>query len=173
MRLINELITSNGFFLLLSLCFFESESLSLPLSISLSPYLLIGCFLPYYLPTYLSEFVLVLLIGLLQFFCILLSYINLQRFSILLTIPILISIVYFLVWQQYVLFIELITNSFCIAFQVFYALTAITDKFVWISIATSLQSSCQPASRGCHSLSVFYEIYCSEIWIWFLHRQWI
>lgn len=151
----------------LSLLFCKSESLS--------PYLLIGCFLPYYLPTYLSEFVLVLLIGLLQFFCILLSYINLQRFSILLTIPILISIVYFLVWQQYVLFIELITNSFCIAFQVFYALTAITDKFVWISIATSpvLMPASQPASRGCHSLSVFYEIYCSEIWIWFLHIKWI
>ena len=99
--------------------------------IEIFPFFYPGIYLPYYLPTYLSEFALLLIIGLFQFFCVLLSYINLQRFCVLLTIPIVISIFYFILWQQYVLLIELITNSFCIAIQIFYTLTAFTDSFVW------------------------------------------
>ena len=89
-----------------------------------------GLFLPYYLPTYFSEFFLLLVVALLQYLCVLLSYINLQRFSLLLAGPILISVVYLLLWQQYVLYVELITNAFCIGFQVFHTITAITERFI-------------------------------------------
>lgn len=86
--------------------------------------------LPYYLPVYFVELFLLGVLLLMQYLCVKLSELEMELVGCLLSVPALITLVYFLTWQQYVLYAELILSGFQIGFQAIYALTGLCSRFV-------------------------------------------
>ena len=70
------------------------------------------------------ELFLLLSVLMMQQSCIILSHIEQQYMAAGLIIPAVIGILYFTLWQQFVLRVEVITNSIFILFQGFFALTS-------------------------------------------------
>lgn len=69
------------------------------------------------------EIILLTVVIILQLICITLSRIEEEFSAAGLIIPAIIGVLYFILWQQYVLRIEVVTNSILITFQILYALT--------------------------------------------------
>ena len=88
----------------------------------------LGSHLPYYLPIYFVELFLLCALLLLQYLCVKVSELDMEIVGCLLSIPAVLTTVYFLTWQQYVLYAELILSSFQIGFQGAYMLSALTNR---------------------------------------------
>lgn len=89
-----------------------------------------GCQLPYYLPIYLLELTLLCVLLVLQIICVKITELDLHLLGFMLIVPSIMTTVYFLVWQQYILYIELILVSFKIGFQSAYALSALSTRLM-------------------------------------------
>lgn len=80
-------------------------------------------YLTYHSGIFWMEVMLLLVVVILQRICITLSRIEEETSAAGLIVPSLIGLLYFILWQQYVLRLEVITNSIFITFQILYALT--------------------------------------------------
>jgi hypothetical protein len=83
-----------------------------------------GCFLPYDRTIYWLEASLCVVLLLLHLSCLFLTRIQLPLLSAGLILPSIAAASYFMIWQQYVLRIEVITNSILILLQGLHAITS-------------------------------------------------
>ncbi|KAI1285395.1 hypothetical protein HDE_11816 [Halotydeus destructor] len=73
---------------------------------------------------YWLQMLLLLTVISLECTCLLLSRLGQELFSAFLILPSILGMVYFILWQPYVMHVELITNSFMISLQLLYSLSS-------------------------------------------------